>query len=264
MGFLKNKNIVVIGGTTGLGLSAAKAFVAEGANVVVVGRNEDNVEQAKKMLGKNAFAFSADATQPETAIEAINKCVEKFGGFDGLYHVAGGSGRKMGDGPLHELTLEGWNKTMELNLTSLMLSNQAAIKKFMELKKGGTILNMSSVLGYSPSPKYFSTHAYAAAKAAIIGFSKSIAAFYAKENIRVNVIAPALVETPMAKRAANDEEILSFIKTKQPLDGGRIGQPEDLDGLAVYFMSEQSKFTTGQVVAVDGGWSISEGQTPNP
>ncbi|MFI5132502.1 MAG: SDR family oxidoreductase, partial [Chitinophagales bacterium] len=80
------------------------------------------------------------------------------------------------------------------------------------------------------------------------------------EDIRVNVIAPALVETPMAQRAANDEKIVSFVKTKQPLDKGRIGKSEDLDGLAVYFMSDQSKYTTGQVVAVDGGWSVSEGQ----
>jgi NAD(P)-dependent dehydrogenase (short-subunit alcohol dehydrogenase family) len=156
--------------------------------------------------------------------------------------------------------LEGWNATLELNLTSLMLSNQAAIKRFLETKKAGTILNMGSVLGYSPSPKYFTTHAYAAAKSAIIGFTKSIAAYYAKDDIRINVIAPALVETPMAQRAANDEEILSFIKTKQPLDGGRIGKAEDLDGMAVYFMSDQSKFTTGQVISVDGGWAITEGQ----
>jgi NAD(P)-dependent dehydrogenase (short-subunit alcohol dehydrogenase family) len=115
-------------------------------------------------------------------------------------------------------------------------------------------------LGFSPSPQFFSTHAYAAAKSAIIGFSKSVAAYYAKDTIRVNVIAPALVDTPMAERAANDETILSFIKTKQPLDNGRIGKPEDMNGLAVYFMSDQSKFTTGQVIAVDGGWSISEGQ----
>jgi NAD(P)-dependent dehydrogenase (short-subunit alcohol dehydrogenase family) len=253
---LKNKNIVIIGGTTGLGLSAAKAFVANGANVVVLGRNAESVAEAKTILGKNAEAIAGDATNTVTAINAINTCIEKFSGFDGLYHVAGGSGRKMGDGPLHELTLEGWNKTMELNLTSMMLSNQAAVKKLIELKTAGTILNIGSVLGYSPSPKYFSTHAYAAAKAAIIGFSKSIASYYATKNIRVNVIAPALVETPMAQRAANDEEILNFIKTKQPLDGGRIGQPEDLDGLAVYFMSDASKFTTGQVIAVDGGWSI--------
>ncbi len=254
---LKNKNIVIIGGTTGLGLSAAKAFIANGANIVVVGRNEESIHEAKNILGKNAIAISGDATNAGTSINAIATCIKNFGGFDGLYHVAGGSGRKFGDGPLHELTLEGWNKTMELNLTSLMLSNQAAIKFFLETKTAGTILNMGSVLGYSPSPKYFSTHAYAASKAAIIGFTKSIAAYYATKNIRVNVIAPALVETPMAQRAANDEEILNFIKTKQPLDGGRIGQPEDLDGLAVYFMSDASKFTTGQVIAVDGGWGVS-------
>lgn len=259
---LENKNIVIIGGTTGLGLSAAKAFITSGANVVVVGRSEDSAVAAKDMLGEKAIAMAADAIKESTAVNAISNCIETFGSFDGLYHVAGGSGRKMGDGPLHELTLEGWNKTMELNLTSLMLSNQAAVKKFLELKKSGTILNMGSVLGYSPSPKYFVTHAYAAAKSAIVGFTKSIAAYYAANAIRINVIAPALVETPMAQRAAKDEEILSFIKTKQPLDGGRIGRPEDLDGLATYFMSDLSKFTTGQVIAVDGGWTVSEGQIP--
>lgn len=257
---LTNKKIVIIGGTTGLGLSAAKAFTKAGASIVVVGRNEESVQAAKKELGANAEAIAGYASQPETAAHAIEICLHKFGGFDGLYHVAGGSGRKMGDGPLHELTLDGWNKTLELNLTSLMLSNKAAVKKFLELQKGGIILNMGSVLGYSPSPQYFTTHAYAAAKSAIIGFSKSVAAYYAKDNIRINVIAPALVETPMAQRAANDDAILSFIKTKQPLDGGRIGKPEDLDGLAIYFMSDQSRFTTGQVIAVDGGWEISEGQ----
>ncbi len=264
MGLLNNKNIVIIGGTTGIGLSAAKAFVTNGARIIVVGRNAESAESAKQFLGNHAEAIVSDAVNPDTAINAIDTCINHYGGFDGLYHVAGGSGRKMGDGPLDTLTLEGWNWTMELNLTSLMLSNQAAIKKFLELRKGGTILNMGSVLGYSPSPNYFSTHAYAAAKSAVIGFTKSVAAYYAKDNIRINVIAPALVETPMAQRAAKDESILSFIKSKQPLDGGRVGQPEDLDGLSVYFMSDQSKFTTGQVVSVDGGWSISEGQTPSP
>jgi len=257
---LDGKNLVIVGGTTGIGFSAARAFIASGARVILVGRNEQSATEAKKMLGNQVEILTGDAAQPSTSIEAINLCIERFGSFHGLYHVAGGSGRKMGDGPLHELTLDGWNKTLELNLTSLMLSNQAAIMQFLKQKEGGSILNMGSVLGFSPSPEYFSTHAYAAAKSAIIGFTKSVAAYYAKDNIRVNVIAPALVETPMAKRAAEDEEILSFIKSKQPLDGGRIGHPSDLDGLAVYFMSDFSKFTTGQVVAVDGGWSLSEGQ----
>lgn len=260
MSLLEGKNIVIIGGTTGMGLSAAQAFIANGANVVVVGRKQENVNEAQQILGNKSIAIKGDATEEGTASKAIQLCIDKFGDFDGLYHVAGGSGRKMGDGPLHELTLEGWNKTLELNLTSLMLSNQAAVKQFLAMKKSGTILNMSSVLGFSPSPTYFATHAYAAAKAAAIGFTKSIAAYYANQNIRINVIAPALVETPMAQRAVKDENIQSFIRTKQPLDGGRIGHANDLDGLAVYFMSDQSKFTTGQVIAVDGGWTLSEGQ----
>ena len=257
---LSNKNLVIIGGSTGLGLSAAHAFIKNGANVVIAGRNKKSIEEAMLALGTKARAICADATDAGTSPRAIELCQESFGSFDGLYHVAGGSGRKMGDGPLHEITLEGWNKTLELNLTSLMLSNQAAIKHFLQHNKGGSILNMGSVLGYSPSPRHFATHAYAAAKSAIIGFSKSIAAYYASNNIRINVIAPALVETPMAQRAANDATMQTFIKSKQPLDGGRIGKPEDADGLAVYFMSDQSLFTTGQVIAVDGGWSVSEGQ----
>jgi len=258
--WLAGKKIVVIGGTTGMGFSAAKAFIQEGASVVVVGRNQEHSEEAQNQLGAKSRSLTADAVGETTAETAIQISVRDFGGFDALYHVAGGSGRKFGDGPLHEITLEGWHKTIELNLTSLMLSNRAAIRQFLQQKSGGSILNMGSVLGFSPSPQYFTTHAYAATKSAVLGFSKSIAAYYAKENIRINVIAPALVETPMAQRASNDENILSFIKTKQPLDEGRIGKPEDLDGLAVYFMSDYSKFTTGQVVAVDGGWSISEGQ----
>lgn len=260
MSLLQDKKIVIIGGTTGLGFSAAKVYIKEGARVVVVGRNKESGVTAQQQLGDKAIVLSGDAAQEGTAANAIETCISTFGGFDGLYHVAGGSGRKMGDGPLHQMTLEGWNKTLDLNLTSLMLSNRDAVKKFFELKKGGTILNMGSVLGHSPSPHHFSTHAYAAAKSAIIGFSKSLAAYYAKDNIRVNVVTPAVVETPMAKRAAGDETIVAFLKTKQPLDGGRIGRPEDLDGLAVYFMSDQSVFTTGQIISVDGGWSVTEGQ----
>lgn len=261
-GTLSGKSIVIIGGTTGLGLSAARAFLENGARVVVVGRNPENAKAAQKSLGKSCFALAADATDPNTAIKAIELARNKFRAFHGLYHVAGGSGRSMGDGPLHELTDDGWHVTIDLNLNSLFYSNRAAIRQFLKQRAGGTLLNMSSVLGWSPSPQYFATHAYAASKSAVIGFSISIAAYYAPENIRCNVIAPALVETPMARRAAGDREILSFIKTKQPLDHGRIGQPADLDAAAVYFMSDASKFTTGQVLAVDGGWCVSESQLP--
>ena len=119
---------------------------------------------------------------------------------------------------------------------------------------------MSSVLAWSPSPQYFSTHAYAAAKAAIIGLTKSCASLYAPQGIRFNAIGPGLVATPMSQRAQQNEDIMRFIQAKQPLDGGRIGTPSDLDAAAIFFMSDGSKFTTGQVLAVDGGWSITDGQ----
>jgi NAD(P)-dependent dehydrogenase (short-subunit alcohol dehydrogenase family) len=260
---LDGKIIVIIGGTTGLGLSAAKACVAAGAKIIVAGRNESSVASATKQLGEHACGFAGDASDPQTAENAISLALEKFGAFHALYHVAGGSGRSAGDGPLHEITDDGWQRTLDLNLTSMFNSNRAATQQFLEQKSAGTILNMSSVLAYAPSPKFFATHAYAAAKAAVIGFTQSAAAYYAPHNIRFNVIAPGLVDTPMAQRAANDEAIQEFIKTKQPLDGGRIGQPADLDAAVVYFLSDASRFVTGQVLAVDGGWSISEGQVPS-
>lgn len=259
---LQNKSIVVVGGTSGLGLSAARAFITAGARVVVTGRDEQKVESAEKELGPNAIGFVADAGDPKSAPAAIQIALGNFKRFDGLYHVAGGSGRRQGDGPLHELTDEGWDYTLNENLSSLVYSNRAAVQQFLKQQSGGSILNMGSVLGYSPSPHFFSTHGYAAAKAAIIGLTKSAAAYYAPANIRFNVLAPALVATPMSQRAQGNDEILRFIATKQPLDGGRIGQPTDLDGAAVFFMSDASAFATGQVLAVDGGWSVSEGQVP--
>ncbi|MDQ2730033.1 MAG: SDR family oxidoreductase [Armatimonadota bacterium] len=257
---LQDKALVIIGGTTGLGLSAARAFAAAGAQVIVVGRNTESAQEAERKIGPSCRALVGDATDPHTAPAAIKAALIQFGAFHGLYHVAGGSGRKRGDGPLHEITDEGWDYTIHQNLSSVFYSNRAAAQQFLAQGTGGSVLNLGSILGLSPSREYFSTHAYAAAKAAIIGLSRSSAAYYAPHNIRFNVLAPSLVETPMARRAVEDEHIMEFIRTKQPLDGGRIGQPDDLDGAAVFFMSDGSRFVTGQVLSVDGGWAVSDGQ----
>jgi len=257
---LEGKRLVVIGGTTGIGLSAAAAFVREGASVVITGRNPEHCREAETQLGSAVKALASDNEVEGASEAAVEACIDRFGGFDGLYHVAGGSGRRYGDGPLHELSLEGWRRTIDMNLTSLMLSNRAAVRAFLARGHGGAILNMGSVLGMSPSPKHFTTHAYAAAKAAVIGLTRSTAAHYAAAGIRVNLLAPALVATPMSARAQDNADIMDFIRTKQPLDGGRIGMPADLDGAAVYFLSDASRFTTGQVLHVDGGWDLSEGQ----
>lgn len=254
---LANKSIVIIGGTTGLGLSAAKACVASGARVVVVGRKPQHVATAGSTLGSSTIALEGDATAPDTAIRAVQAAVQQWGRLDGLYHVAGGSGRPYGDGPLDAITDDGWSATLRLNLDSVFYSNRAAVAQFLAQHGGGTVLNMTSVLGFAPSPRYFATHAYAAAKAAIVGLTKACAAYYAPHNIRFNAIAPALVETPMSQRAVGDEATMRYIAAKQPLDGGRVGQPADLDAAVVYFLSDQSRFVTGQVLAIDGGWCVS-------
>ncbi|MGB0767470.1 MAG: SDR family NAD(P)-dependent oxidoreductase [Phycisphaeraceae bacterium] len=265
---LANRALVIVGGTTGLGLSGALACQRAGAAVVVTGRTASSLDAAIERLGESGHVegVRGDARESDSTREAITRCVERFGRFDGLYHVAGGSGRRMGDGALHEVTDAGIDTTVSLNLSSLIKSNREAAKAWLEDRagesRGGSVLNMGSVLGSSPSPNFFATHVYAATKSAVVGFTKSCASYYASNGFRFNVIAPALVETPMARRAATDDTIQAFIRTKQPLDGGRIGRPDDLDAAAVYLLSDQSRFVTGQVLAVDGGWSVSEGQVP--
>jgi NAD(P)-dependent dehydrogenase (short-subunit alcohol dehydrogenase family) len=211
-------------------------------------------------LGSSVRTVCGDATHPDTAEAAVALAASAFGRLDGLYHVAGGSGRRHGDGPLHALTDDGWDFTLRLNLSSVVYSNRAATRQFLAQASPGSIVNCGSVLGFAPSTPHFATHAYAAAKAGLIGLTRSAAAEYAPRNIRFNVVAPGLVATPMSQRAQADKTIQQFIRTKQPLDGGRMGVPGDVDGAVLWLLSVESAFVTGQVIAVDGGWSVSEGQ----
>jgi NAD(P)-dependent dehydrogenase (short-subunit alcohol dehydrogenase family) len=259
---LDGKVVVIIGGTTGLGLSAAKAIAGAGGRVVAVGRDDDRVPAAARELTGAAVVTAGDAADPATAPAAIARARREFGACHGLYHVAGGSGRSFGDGPLHEATDEGWRRTVDANLTGLFFSNRAAARHFMDQGGGGAVLNMTSVLAFAPAPRFFATHAYAAAKSAVIGLTKSAAAYYAKYNVRFNAIAPGLIDTPMSRRAAGNEDIRTFVRSRQALDGGRIGSTEDLDGIVVYLLSDAARFVTGQVLAIDGGWSVGDGSLP--
>lgn len=252
---LAGKSIVIIGGTAGLGLSAARACVAAGARVVAVGPDDASVAAAQQALGAAGFGLVGDATQPGTAPAAIEAALRQFQGFHGLYHVAGASGRRQGDGPLHEVTDAGWAFTLEQNLTSLFYSNRAAARQFLQQGAGGSVLNMASALAFAPAPRFFATHAYAAAKSAVLGLTQSLAAYYAPHGVRFNALAPGLVATPMSQRAQALPDTMAYARSRQALDGGRIGQPDDLDGAVVFLLGDESRFVTGQVLAVDGGWS---------
>jgi len=256
-GSIAGKRCVIVGGTSGIGLAAAELFLQEGANLVVGGRSPlaEGDSERLSALGLSACLAgeAADAAFVEQLFEAAK---DRLGGLDVVFHVAGSSGRGHGDGPLHECTDDGWNHTLRANLTSVFLSNRAAIRTFRAQGSGGVILNLASVLSLSPAPPLFDTIAYTAAKGAIISLSRLAAARYAAEGIRVNVIAPGLVDTPMSLRAMQDPAIQAFLREKQPLASGAC-QPTDIAQAALFLCGESARMITGAVLAVDAGWSVS-------
>jgi NAD(P)-dependent dehydrogenase (short-subunit alcohol dehydrogenase family) len=249
---LTNKRSLIVGGTSGIGLATARRFLEEGARVVVAGLSAEQID-------RELHAVVCDATQPEEVTRLFAEAVAVLGGLDVLFHVAGMSGRRLGDGPLHECTDDGWQTTLDANLKTTFLTNRAALRHFLGEEQLGVILNMASVLALAPSPRYFDTSAYTAAKGGVIALSQLAAARYAADRIRVNVLAPALIDTPMSVRAVSDPLIQEFLATKQPLARGP-GEPLDCADAAVFLCSDEARFLTGVVLPVDGGWRVSEGQ----
>jgi NAD(P)-dependent dehydrogenase (short-subunit alcohol dehydrogenase family) len=258
---LTGKRCLIVGGTTGLGLAAAVRFLEEGARLVIAGRSVDNgTAAATSLAARGPVIFvpcdAADARQVEQLFE---QALAHLGGLDVLYHVAGSSGRGHGDGPLHECSDDGWQATLDANLKSTFLTNRAAVRHFLKQGSGGVILNMASVLGYAPSPRYFGTCAYTASKGGVLALSRLAAAQYTAQKIRVNVIAPGLIDTPMSTRAVSDPAILHYLGAKQPLAGGP-GRPESCADAAVFLCSDEAHFITAAVLPVDAGWGVSEGR----
>jgi NAD(P)-dependent dehydrogenase (short-subunit alcohol dehydrogenase family) len=259
MAQLAGKRCLIVGGSSGLGLAAAARFAEEGASLIIAGRSDDRGKEAVASLPQSIRFIRCDATVTDQVEKLFRESMDHLGGLDVLYHVAGISGRAFGDGPLHECTDDGWQATLDANLKSTFLTNRAVVQYFLRHKQPGTILNMASVLGFAPSPRYFDTIAYTATKGGIIAMSRLAAARYAPDGIRINVIAPALVDTPMATRACSDPATQGYLKTKQPLAGGP-SRPEDCSDAAVFLCSDAARLITGTVLPVDAGWCVSEGQ----
>jgi NAD(P)-dependent dehydrogenase (short-subunit alcohol dehydrogenase family) len=260
-GRLQDKRCLIVGGTSGIGLVAATRFLEESAAVVVAGLDPEQgaaVEAALRDVGPSRFV-ACNAAEPAQVERLFEEVVRFLGGLDVLFHVAGGSGRRHGDGPLHECSDDGWQATLDANLKSTFLTNRAAVRHFLAAGHGGAILNMASVLALSPSPRHFDTCAYAAAKGGVLALSRLAAARYAADGIRVNVLAPGLIDTPMAARAVGDPQIAAFLRAKQPLAAGP-GRPEDCAEAAVFLCGDEARLITGVVLPVDGGWCVSEGQ----
>lgn len=243
MNRLQNKVAVVTGGASGIGLATVQLFAEEGAQVVA--------------LDINAFGTDVlrlDVTSASEVESAIKSVIARHGRLDILVNVAGGSGRRWGDGPTDACTLEGWEKTLALNLDSVFYCCKYALQTMLT-QGHGVIVNVASVLGLVGGDEDFATHAYASSKGAVISLTRSIASYYAPRGIRANVICPSLIATPMSQRAQESEHIRARLPQLQPLTGD-FGSPKDVAQAALYLASDESSFVTGSVLTVDGGWTV--------
>ena len=245
--------VILITGSSGIGASTARLAAVYGARVFVCSLDPAQSSSLAEELGGSCYA--GDLREVQHAERAVAQCISEFGPIDCLFNIAGGSGRSFGDGPLHLMSDDGWEETLAMNLLPAFYVTRAVLRRMIP-RGAGAIVNATSVAAYSPEPRHFATHAYAAAKGALIALTKSMAAYYAPYGIRVNAIAPGLTRTPMSLRAQTDLEILSMMKTKQPLAGSLI-DPDDVARAAIFLMSDASRYVTGQVLGVDAGWEVS-------
>lgn len=256
--------VVLVAGATGMAAAAAERAAGEGARLFVVSRTPDHARALAERLadrGAETGWRPADLRDEAEAVDAVRAARERFGRIDGLCQVAGGSGRGFGDGPAHEVSLEAWQQTFALNLTTQFLVLRETLRAMLDQQPGpagrGSIVLMSSVSSFRPAPAKFAAHAYAAAKAAVLGLVRSTAAYYAPVGIRVNAVVPGLVRTPMSARAQGDPSVQDDAARRQPLTGAFL-DPSDVAATIVHLLADESRAITGQLVAVDGGWSVAD------
>ncbi len=205
-------------------------------------------------IGSAAVDALEDAGMSVTGLEAEEDPATVFAALDRLDVLVcahGMSGRSLGDGPVDTCTEEAWDAVLGTNLRSTFLYCKQAIP-LLRAAGGGAIVVVSSVLGLVGGDEDFATHAYAASKAGLIGLTRAMAVTYAEEGIRCNVVCPGLIETPMSRRAQENERIRARLAELQPLTGD-FGRPEDVAQAVVYLAT--APFVTGAVLTVDGGWT---------
>ncbi|MHB1134875.1 MAG: SDR family NAD(P)-dependent oxidoreductase [Chloroflexota bacterium] len=248
LGRLTGKVAIVTGSSRGIGLAIARGFAREGANVVLVGRQEATLAspaEELRALGVQVLPVQADVSQQPDVERLVGATVDAFGRLDILVNNAGIQYRK----PSEEMELENWRRVIDTNINGVFICCQAA-GRVMLAQRSGSIVNIASLSSYVGMPQ---RAPYGTAKTAVVGLTRVLAAEWGNRNVRVNAIAPGYILTAMTRQAIatgmlDEQEIVS----RTPMR--RMGEPEDMAGLAIFLASDESAFITGQTIAADGGF----------
>lgn len=238
---LSGKVAFVTGSTRGIGRAIAESLHAAGASVAVAGRSADTAAEVAAILGERARGFACDVTEPESIRAALSACAAELGQVDILVNNAGVTR----DNLLLRLSEEEWDTVLDANLRGAFVATQAVLKGMMK-RRSGRIINITSISGIVGNKGQAN---YAASKAGLIGFTKTVAKEYAGRGILANCIAPGFIETDMT--AVLPDGVRTALLESIPL--GRLGAPADIAGAVLYLVSDLASYVTGQVLVVDGG-----------
>lgn len=251
---LDGKVAVVTGASRGIGAAIARAMADEGARVVLASRKIEGLEPVAAEIrgsGGEAAAIACHTGKDEQVADLVAGSVERFGKVDVLVNNAATNPYF---GPLMNVEQAAWDKTFEVNLEGYFRTTRAVVRHLYERQAPGAIVNIASVVGMMGAPLQ---GVYAMTKAAVISMTRTLAMELGSAGIRVNAIAPGLVDTRFASALTTDDGIRESIVSKCAL--GRVGQPQDIAGAAVHLASDESSYTTGHVMVVDGGWTVGGG-----
>lgn len=253
---LQGKVAIVTGAGQGLGRSIAERFAKEGAGLILndlektTGR--DLVQRLRASNASVQFV-AGDVSRPHIAKQLAVTAVRSFGRIDILVNNAGIAGSAHGDGPVTESQEDAWDKILRVNLKSVFLCCRYAIPEMIR-GGGGSIINMASVLALVGSQRYFTSHAYAASKGAIVSLSRAMAVHYSARKVRVNAICPGLIDTPLTQKSKGDPKLMRYVRERQPLVNG-MGCADDVASAVVFLASDEARLITGAILPLDAGWS---------
>lgn len=240
--------MIVTGAGSGIGRACALALAREGARVALVGRRKEKLQETAREIGKAALVVAASVSQKEDIARILDQTVAHFGAINVLLNNAG----VLHPGTVEQISEAQWDETFNVNVRGLWLLSRAVLPH-MRKAGGGSIVNVASVLGINGARN---RAAYAPSKGAVVLLTKCMAIDHGHESIRVNAICPSFVETDLTAAVISQAPDPQAVRRERiavhPL--GRLGQPEDIAGLAVYLASDESSWVTGTVFPVDGGY----------